>query len=424
MTHPMRNDAIPYQDTYREGWPIGTKGVWVEPKDSGQYNLLEEDISLPAAVISQAALTNNLTWMQTFADKNGVKLCPHGKTSMTPALFKQQLANGAWGMTIATPAQAEVAVAMGAKNIIIANQLVGKANMASIAALQSENVVDIYCSVDSRQNVEQLSAFFSAKNQRMKVFVELGVSGGRCGVRGTEAAAELARYIHALPGVALAGVEVYEGVIHGDDMENRIRAFIEDTAQFCQSLSNEGLIDTPDTILTGAGSAWYDIVADVFSRYADLLPVIRPGCYVTHDSGIYRVAQEKVNARAKQRQGIAAQIEGDLQNALEVWAYVISLPEKGKAVIGLGKRDAAYDAGLPIAERGFRQGKAIDVSGLVATAVMDQHTFMDVPEHSDLQVGDILTFSTSHPCLTFDKWRYIALSDENCVVREWMTTQF
>ncbi|MEZ9523837.1 amino acid deaminase [Enterovibrio norvegicus] len=424
MTHPMRNDAIPYQDTYREGWPIGTKGVWVEPKDSGQYSLLEEDISLPAAVISQAALTNNLTWMQTFADKNGVKLCPHGKTSMTPTLFKQQLANGAWGMTIATPAQAEVAVAMGAKNIIIANQLVGKANMASIAALQSENVVDIYCSVDSRQNVEQLSAFFSAKNQRMKVFVELGVSGGRCGVRGTEAAAELARYIHALPGVALAGVEVYEGVIHGDDMENRIRAFIEDTAQFCQSLNNEGLIDTPDTILTGAGSAWYDIVADVFSRYADLLPVIRPGCYVTHDSGIYRAAQEKVNARAKQRQGIAAQIEGDLQNALEVWAYVISLPEKGKAVIGLGKRDAAYDAGLPLAERGFRQGKAIDVSGLVATAVMDQHTFMDVPEHSDLQVGDILTFSTSHPCLTFDKWRYIALSDENCVVREWMTTQF
>nr|WP_283132389.1 amino acid deaminase [Enterovibrio norvegicus] len=424
MTHPMRNDAIPYQDTYREGWPIGTKGVWVEPKDSGQYNLLEEDISLPAAVISQAALTNNLTWMQTFADKNGVKLCPHGKTSMTPTLFKQQLATGAWGMTIATPAQAEVAVAMGAKNIIIANQLVGKANMASIAALQSENVVEIYCSVDSRQNVEQLSAFFSAKNQRMKVFVELGVSGGRCGVRGTEAAEELARYIHALPGVALAGVEVYEGVIHGDDMENRIRAFIEDTAQFCQSLSNEDLIDTPNTILTGAGSAWYDIVADVFSRYADLLPVIRPGCYVTHDSGIYSVAQEKVYARAKQRQGIAAQIEGDLQNALEVWAYVISLPEKGKAVIGLGKRDAAYDAGLPIAERGFRQGKAIDVSGLVATAVMDQHTFMDVPEHSDLQVGDILTFSTSHPCLTFDKWRYIALSDENCVVREWMTTQF
>ncbi len=34
--------------------------------------------------------------------------------------------------------------------------------------------------------------------------------------------------------------------------------------------------------------------------------------------------------------------------ALEVWAYVQSRPEPELAIAAFGKRDASYDAGLPV----------------------------------------------------------------------------
>ena len=47
-----------------------------------------------------------------------------------------------------------------------------------------------------------------------------------------------------------------------------------------------------------------------------------------------------------------------LQPALQVWAYVQSLPEPGRAIIALGKRDAAFDAGLPTPALRYRPGQA------------------------------------------------------------------
>lgn len=54
------------------------------------------DVSLPAAAIFEPALEHNLAWMQCFADAHGAHLAPHGKTTMTPALFRRQVASGAW----------------------------------------------------------------------------------------------------------------------------------------------------------------------------------------------------------------------------------------------------------------------------------------------------------------------------------------
>src|SRR5579872_3118686 len=64
------------------------------------WNLLREDLSLPSAVLYRDKLEHNLTWMQRFIDRYGMKLAPHGKTTMAPALFKMQIDHGAWGITL------------------------------------------------------------------------------------------------------------------------------------------------------------------------------------------------------------------------------------------------------------------------------------------------------------------------------------
>ncbi len=99
------------------------------------WNLLREDLSLPCAVLYDERLQHNLTWMQQFIAAYGLKLAPHGKTTMAPRLFEMQLGAGAWGITLATAHQTLVAYLHGVRRVLMANQLVGRENMAIIGRL-------------------------------------------------------------------------------------------------------------------------------------------------------------------------------------------------------------------------------------------------------------------------------------------------
>ncbi len=421
-TENNQSNVIKYHNSESTLPTFGHKGRFAASQNR-PYSLIDEEISLPAAVIKRSVLKSNIDWMQSFANHHQVKLSPHGKTTMTPAFFAKQLEAGAWGITVATPAQAEVAALAGAKNIIMANQLVGKTNMTIVAQLIRDYDVEFYCCVDSLVNLDALDDYFANESKPLNVFIEFGVPGGRCGVRSEDELMELADSTQGMAGIKLAGIEVYEGVIGGDHAEEKIREFLAQSLELVQKLKSVGLIEG-QPIVSGAGSAWYDVVAESFANLTHTLAIIRPGCYAIHDTGIYLEAQSKVMQRAQTNQGYACELGGDLNSSLEVWAYVISRPEDEKVIIGLGKRDVAFDAGLPIPERAYRNGEAISVEGLVSTDVMDQHTFMKVDPNSDIQVGDMIAFSTSHPCLTFDKWRYVAICNDEYHVEEWVETRF
>ena len=109
----------------------------LKPDDlaSLEWNLLREDLSLPTAVLYQEKLLHNLNWMQQFITAYGVKLAPHGKTTMAPKLFDLQLKAGAWGITLATAHQTSVACQHGVRRVLMANQLIGKQNMTIISRL-------------------------------------------------------------------------------------------------------------------------------------------------------------------------------------------------------------------------------------------------------------------------------------------------
>ena len=98
------------------------------------WNVLREDMTLPLAVLKLPALDHNSRWMAEFLKATGTALAPHGKTTMSPALFERQLADGAWGMTLATVQQVRVARANGIGRIVLANQLVGRQAIDYIAA--------------------------------------------------------------------------------------------------------------------------------------------------------------------------------------------------------------------------------------------------------------------------------------------------
>ncbi|MGX0956387.1 D-serine dehydratase [Pseudomonas viridiflava] len=385
---------------------------------------LVSDVSLPALVVHQQALDHNIRWMQTFATNSGAELAPHGKTSMVPALFRRQIEEGAWGMTLATAVQTQAAYAHGVRRILMANQLVGQPNMALIAELLADSTFEFHCMVDHPDNVAALGAFFAERGLRLNVMIEYGVPGGRCGCRTEAQVLELADAVLAQPSLALTGIEGYEGVIHGDHAISGIRAFAASLVRLAVELQDKGAFALDRPIVTASGSAWYDLIAEAFDEQAvreRFLSVLRPGSYVVHDHGIYKDAQCCVLDRR-------AELSEALRPALEVWAHVQSMPEPGFAVIAMGKRDVAYDAGLPNPLRRYKAGvlpaSGDDVSGCKVTAVMDQHAFMTVAPDCELKVGDIIAFGTSHPCLTFDKWRSGCLVDDDLRVIEPFSTYF
>ncbi|MBD8569398.1 MULTISPECIES: amino acid deaminase [Pseudomonas syringae group] len=385
---------------------------------------LVSDVSLPALVVHQQALDHNIRWMQTFATNSGAELAPHGKTSMVPALFRRQIEEGAWGMTLATAVQTQAAYAHGVRRILMANQLVGQPNMALIAELLADSTFEFHCMVDHPDNVAALGAFFAERGLRLNVMIEYGVPGGRCGCRTEAQVLELADAVLAQPSLALTGIEGYEGVIHGDHAISGIKAFAASLVRLAVELQDKGAFALDRPIVTASGSAWYDLIAEAFDGQAvreRFLSVLRPGSYVVHDHGIYKDAQCCVLDRR-------AELSEALRPALEVWAHVQSMPEPGFAVIAMGKRDVAYDAGLPNPLRRYKAGvlpaSGDDVSGCKVTAVMDQHAFMTVAPDCELKVGDIIAFGASHPCLTFDKWRSGCLVDDDLRVIEPFSTYF
>ena len=388
------------------------------------WNLLNEDLSLPSAVLYEERLLHNLNWMQQFISAYGLRLAPHGKTTMAPKLFQMQLQAGAWGITLATAHQTLVAYTHGVRRILMANQLIGKQNMALVARLLRDPEFEYYCLVDSPTQVDQLGKFFSAQGQHLSVLLELGVHGGRTGVRSNE---QLQSVLDALTRwaetIALSGVELYEGVL-GD--EAAIREFLQRAVSVSRDLLRDGRFQRYPFLLSGAGSAWYDVVADEFSaaQFGDAAEIIlRPGCYLTHDAGAYRDAQERILSDNP----IARQMSSGLLPALQVWAYVQSIPEAEKAIIAMGKRDAAFDSGLPAPALYFRPGEAMPQSApkhWQLTKMMDQHAYMSIAAQDNLRVGDMIGFDISHPCLTFDKWRTLPIINGDYQVVDIVRTFF
>lgn len=387
-------------------------------------NVLREDVSLPAAIIRLSALDGNIRWMQDFANKAKVRLAPHGKTTMCPKIFERQIHQGAWGMTLATAPQASAAAAHGVKRIILGNQLLGPRNMEIVDSIL--DATTFYCLADSVENLKMLDQFFSARKRQLNVLIEIGAEQGRTGCRNLDQVFELATVISKTASLNLAGIEVYEGVIEGENTQSGIVRLLENVVQTTRKLISENLIQTEEIILTGAGSAWYDLVAGKFLADElpdNVIPVIRPGSYVIHDAGMYRSFQKNVMHRSN----TAREVDNQLEPCLEIWAYVQSIPEDGLAIMAMGKRDIGFSDGLPSPSLHYKPSWTLPgqaPSSWKVTKLMDQHAFMRIDEHSGLSIGDMISFSFSHPCLTCDKWRFFCVVDESYDVLSYWPTLF
>ena len=388
-----------------------------------------DDLDTPVALLKASALEANEAFMAEFLTKTGASLCPHGKTSMAPQLFRRQLDQGAWGITLATPQQARVARQFGVSRILLANQLVSPGAIEWVQrALDEDPSFDITCLVDSAEGAARLASL--ARGTRpIPVLLELGIASGRAGARTETEALEAARAIKASARLFLRGVECFEGIVGSqDDAADRARvdAWLGTVGQLARCCVAEDLFGPGEVLLSAGGSAFFDLVATQL-RQADLgrptRVLLRSGCYLFHDVGHYARLQERLERRLK----TAARPAGTLRPAIEVWGRVLSRPEPGLAILDFGKRDVGHDIDLPRplwSWRNLAGQPQPELGGWTITSLYDQHARLSLPVGAALAVGDLVGCGVSHPCTTLDKWPLLWLVDDAYRVVEGIRTFF
>jgi D-serine deaminase-like pyridoxal phosphate-dependent protein len=379
------------------------------------------EFMMPLLVLRDSALRHNASVMADWCAAGGLLLAPHGKTTMAPQLFARQFAAGAWGITAATIGQVQVYRSFGVGRILIANELTDRAGIGWLAAeLTADQDWECFAYVDSVAGVRLLDSALSAagSGRPLPVLVELGHAGGRTGCRSVAEALEVGAAVRAARSLELAGAAGYEGGLGHDGRPETLAA----VAEYCRELRGlaESLgadvggagVDRP--LVSAGGSAFFDVVARELAGAAGLAVVLRSGCYLSHDHGEYAAI------------GPASRGAGpELIPAIELWAPVLSCPEPGLALACAGRRDVAFDQGLPIPLWIRRADGSVEPAGdLTVSMLADQHAFVAVPAGVSLSPGDVIGFGISHPCTTFDKWRVIPVVDDDYRVIDAVRTFF
>jgi D-serine deaminase-like pyridoxal phosphate-dependent protein len=396
-------------------------------------SLFGPGFTTPVQVLREPALRHNIAAMAAYCDAAGVRLAPHGKTTMAPQLFARQLAAGAWGITAATVDQVRVYRAFGVPRVLLANELTDPAGAAWLAAeLAADPGFECYVYADSVAGARMLDGAMSASGlaRPLPVLVELGFPGGRTGCRTVAGAAAVATAVTSAGSLRLAGAAGYEGGIGHDASP----ATLEAVAQYCRELRSlaghlaAGAGAADELILTAGGSAFFDVVVRELATGWDAeragsvarppTVVLRSGVYIAFDHGMYAAlapgpgrpaASPDAAANAGQPPGRPPVFEP----ALELWAHVLSRPEPGLALACAGRRDVSFDAGFPVPLRVRRPGGPLrPATGIRAVRLDDQHCYLRVPQDVRLVPGDLVCLGISHPCTAFDKWRVIPVVDD------------
>ena len=245
---------------------------------SNTIGLSKWDLDTPALCLDLRALDRNIARMADFLRDGPTGVRPHSKTHKCPAIAWKQLRAGAVGITCAKVGEAEAMASAGIRDILIANQVIGRAKIARLMGLAADT--EIMAAVEARENARELSEAAVAAGVRLRAIVEVDTGMGRCGTLPGSETLDLAREMARLPGLRLEGIMGYEGhaVMILDPERRRVAAetamaLLIDTRDLLQ---RDGI---PVPIVSAGGSGTYNITG----RYPGVTE-IQAGSYATMDA--------------------------------------------------------------------------------------------------------------------------------------------
>ncbi len=339
-----------------------------------------QEIDTPALIVDLERMERNISQMSRFFAAQTSDLRPHWKTPKCAEVPLRQLEAGAIGVTCAKLGEAEALAEAGViTSVLIANQIVGAAKVARLAAL-AERVPELLVAMDDSSQIDAIDAELGKRGSSVGALIEVDIGMRRCGTDKPEQTVELARRVESSR-IAYRGMMGYEGhaVLVPDDAKRKelAEAAVARLLEHRQALVDA---DLAPQIVSAGGTGTFEITATTPG-----VTEIQAGSYVFMD-GAYR------------------RVRSDFECALSVLTTVIHRRRR-VLITDCGMKALSHEFGLPT---------GYDLP-LTCLALSEEHGHVGIDEghELDLSIGDRIRILPSHGDTTINLHeRYFALRGE------------
>ncbi len=325
-----------------------------------------DELTTPALLVDRAALAHNVATMG--AAWPGPRLRPHVKAWKCTSLARVLADHGHTGFCCATPREVEGMAAAGlGDDLLLANEVLGPGAARLGAVARSGARVTV--AVDSDDTVDAAAAAGIGE-----VLVDVNVGMPRCGCEPDDAG-RLADRARAA-GLAVRGVMGYEGHLMMEAAATKAAKVEAAMAVLLAAHERVG-----GDVISGGGTGTYDT-----NRWVTEL---QAGSFALMDSDYGRLG-------------------APFRPALHLLATVVSVNQRGWAVVDAGLKATSIDHGNPVIE------------GADVWFVSDEHTtFAPAGGRPLPRVGERLRLVPSHVDPTVALHERLHLVDGDDVLDEW-----
>lgn len=349
------------------------------------------ELQTPAAVVDVDRMDANIRRVADYAREHRLALRPHAKTHKSPRVAREQLTQGAAGLTCATAREAEALQAV-CDDLLVAYPPVDPGRADRLAALEAERVI---VALDSREAVGVMSKAAHRAGRTIGVYVEMDLGMRRVGVATVEEAIAIAREAAAAPALEFAGLAFYPGHVRQsmDEQDAALRDLSDRVGAAVEAFRAAGL--EPPVVSGGSTPTLWR------SHEVPGVTEIRPGTYVYND---------------RTTAAVGACAWDDC--AFTVLATVVSTAVAGQAVIDAGVKALGREPIRGTADEGF--AALLDRPDVIVTRMSEEHGVLDLSRTDwKPRVGERVRVVPNHVCVAVHLFDEVVGIREGSVVERW-----
>jgi D-serine deaminase-like pyridoxal phosphate-dependent protein len=352
------------------------------------------ELDTPSLVIDLDVVEHNVAEMAQRTNKSGVQLRPHTKTHKMPQIAQLQVDAGASGITCAKVGEAEVMVAAGFDDILIAYPIYGTEKLLRLQALREK--ARILVSLDSLEVAQGLGQLGLASGDPVEVFVEVDTGHHRMGRAPGKPTVELILQLAEVNGITIVGLLTHAGHAYAatslEDRDVVVEREIADLVMTKQLCADMGVAFNEISV-GSTPSARLEMLRDDVTE-------VRPGTYVFNDTAMIAL-------------GVATQATC----AARIVATVVARPTPERFVIDAGTKCFTSD--------GAGRENWIQVVGrddLTMHFTTEEHGVgsLDLDRGTSLDIGDKLELIPSHICPVINLFDSAYMARDEKIVDEYV----
>src|SRR5260370_628955 len=340
------------------------------------------ELDTPALMIDLDSIERNMARVAGYVKSSDLRLRPPTKTQKVPAVGKLQIDSGAVGLTVAKVGEAEVMLASGTPDLLVAYPVIGRSKRERLTEVARQPRVTV--ALDSSFAARQLSEAARQAQVSFGVLAEVDVGLGRVGVAPGEELLQLAQAIERLPRLPFEGITFYPRhikMLGEDGAEEALRQLGRTVKSMLDDFRKAGI----EVRVVSGGST------PTLFRSHEVTGVneIRPGTYVYNDVNTVRTGASSWD-----------------DCAVSILTTVVSTARKGHMIVDGGSKTFSSDRLVGSSESSF--GRVVEDPECVFHNMNEEHGYVDIRRAGrEFSVGDRVRIIPNHVCVAVNLHEHV-----------------